>query len=149
MVPYTSPEVKCAECEKWLLVTSDENFGHRLHVVPHDCRVKPKIICLCGSSRFVREMAVIGWEFEKDGNIVLGLHLLPIDYPNCPPDHLAEHENVKEKMDELHKRKIDLSDEIFVVNINGYIGESTKSEIEYANVHNKKVIFLEPLKLST
>ena len=48
-------------------------------------------------------------------------------------------------LDEMHKRKIDMSDEIFVINKNGYIGSSTKSEIEYAITTNKKVNYLEPL----
>ena len=46
-------------------------------------------------------------------------------------------------LDDMHKRKIDMSDEIFVINVGGYIGESTKSEIEYAKKHNKKVNYLE------
>jgi hypothetical protein len=80
-------------------------------------------------------MAVIAWLLEKEeGAIVLGLHLLPWWYPNIDniPDHLAEHENCKEQLDELHMRKIDLADEVFVVNQHGYIGNSTKREIDYA-----------------
>ena len=46
-------------------------------------------------------------------------------------------------LDDMHKRKIDMADEIFVINVGGYIGESTKSEIEYAKAHNKKVKYLE------
>lgn len=52
---------------------------------------------------------------------------------------------VKEMLDDIHKRKIDLSDEIFVINPNGYIGESTKSEIEYAHKNYKRVRYLEPV----
>ena len=51
----------------------------------------------------------------------------------------------KEMLDDMHKRKIDMADEIFVINKNGYIGESTKSEIEYAIKHNKKVNYLEKI----
>ncbi len=77
-------------------------------------------------------MAVCGWFIERDEHaIVMGLHLLPMWYGDFP-DHLAEHEDVAETMDELHRRKIDLSDEIFVVNWDDYIGQSTKGEIEYA-----------------
>ena len=47
-------------------------------------------------------------------------------------------------LDNMHKRKIDMADEIFVINVGGYIGASTKSEIEYAKSTNKKVNFLEP-----
>lgn len=105
----------------------------------------PEIICLCGSSRFVSEMAVIAWEFEKDGKIVLGLHLLPADYPGVPTDHLAEAEGVAARMDELHLRKIDLADRVLVVDIGGYIGESTSREILYAEKNGKPVRYLEPL----
>lgn len=49
----------------------------------------------------------------------------------------------KEMLDDMHKRKIDLADEIFVINVGGYIGESTKSEIEYAKATGKKVNYLE------
>ena len=51
----------------------------------------------------------------------------------------------KEMLDDMHKRKIDMADEIFVINVNGYIGDSTRSEIEYAEVHGKKVNYLEPV----
>ena len=52
----------------------------------------------------------------------------------------------KTMLDDIHKRKIDMSDEIFVINVGGYIGESTKSEIEYAKLTNKKVNYLEPIE---
>lgn len=79
-------------------------------------------------------MAVCAWLLEKkEQAITMGLHLLPIWYSKDLPDsHLAEHEGVATEMDELHKRKIDLADEIFVVNRGYYIGESTRSEIDYA-----------------
>lgn len=98
---------------------------------------KPRVIVCCGSSKFVDIMAVTAWLIERDEQaIVMGLHLLPVWYlspsKELPADHIAEHEGVAEAMDELHKRKIDLADEIFVINHNDYIGESTASEIEYA-----------------
>lgn len=91
----------------------------------------PNIICLCGSSRFVAVMAVLAWQLEKRGNIVLSLHLLPSWY-TTKADHQAEHEGVAEFMDDLHLRKIDLADEVIVVDVDGYIGESTVREIQYA-----------------
>ena len=54
-------------------------------------------------------------------------------------------EGVKEMLDDMHKRKIDMADEIFVINKNGYIGSSTKSEIEYATKTNKEINYLEPI----
>ncbi len=79
--------------------------------------MKPEIVCLCGSSRFVDIMAVVAWLIERDeGKIVMPLHLLPHWYPDVPAHHLAEAEGVAEKMDELHLRKIDLADEIGAAN---------------------------------
>jgi hypothetical protein len=95
---------------------------------------KPKVITLCGSSRYCDIMAVCAWLLEKhEKAITMDLHLLPPWYcQDNIPDHLAEHEGVADQMDELHLRKIDLSDEIFVVNFNDYIGESTTKEVKYA-----------------
>jgi hypothetical protein len=105
---------------------------------------QPKVITLCGSSRFVDIMAVVAWILERDeGAIVMGLHLLPWWYsPDLPADHLAEHENVASKMDELHLRKIDRSQEIIVIDENNYIGDSTRREIEYAKNTGKAVKYL-------
>jgi len=75
----------------------------------------------------------------------LGLHLLPAWYEGGVEDHQAEAEGVAEKMDELHLRKIDLADKVLVVNINGYIGESTAREIVYAKAHAKPVAYVEPI----
>ena len=111
---------------------------------------KPLITCLCGSSRFVDIMAVVGWLLERDeGKIILSLHLLPRWYPNAPEHHLAEAEGVADQLDELHLRKIDIADEIFVIDWHGYIGESTSREIEYATANNRPVRYLtkEPLYL--
>lgn len=101
---------------------------------------KPKVVVLCGSSKFVEIMAVTAWLIERDElAITMGLHLLPQWYAKNIPDHLAEHESCAKEMDELHLRKIDLADEIFVVDWDGYIGESTRKEIEYAEKHSKRV----------
>ena len=51
----------------------------------------------------------------------------------------------KKMLDDMHKRKIDMSDYIYVINVGGYIGESTKSEIDYAELHDKTVKYLEPI----
>ena len=105
--------------------------------------LRPKIICLCGSTRFTYEMAAKSWELAKQGVIALGWNIL-LDgpaFPNGGESHGAEAEGVKEQIDELHKRKIDLCDEVFVLNIGGYIGESTRSEIEYAVKIGKPVSY--------
>lgn len=104
--------------------------------------ILPKIVCLCGSSRYADVMAVCAWIIEREEKaITMGLHLLPGWYGgDIPiPDHLAEHEGVAQAMDELHLKKIDLADEIFVVNRDDYIGESTNKEIQYAQKHDKTI----------
>lgn len=103
---------------------------------------KPKMVCLCGSSKFVDIMAVCAWFIERDEfAITTGLHLLPSWYTNVA-DHLAEHEGVASRMDELHLRKIDIADEVFVVNYDFYIGESTRREIKYAKEAGKTIRYL-------
>jgi hypothetical protein len=121
-----------------------------------------KIICLCGSTRFTEQMMIKSWELAKLGIIALGWNVLPDSYVPVPSrcalggeyadrkdalhieSHGAEAEGLKEQIDELHKRKIDLSDEVYVLNIGGYIGESTRSEIDYAGTHGKPVVYQEP-----
>ena len=95
---------------------------------------KSKVIVLCGSSRFCQIMAVCAWLIERDEQaITMALHMLPEWYSaDLPDSHLAEHEGVASAMDELHMRKIDLADEVFVVNHGDYLGKSTKNQIEYA-----------------
>ena len=106
-------------------------------------KTKPEIVVLCGSSRFVDVMATAAWLIERDeGKITMGLHLLPQWYTSVK-DHLAEAEGVAEQMDELHLRKIDLASEIFVVNLNDYIGESTAREIQYAKNRGIEIRYLE------
>lgn len=104
---------------------------------------RPRIICLCGSTRFIEQFAITTWELEREGFIVLGCTLLPMWYCQVP-SHFGEATGTKEQCDELHKRKIDLADEVLVLNIGGYIGESTRSEIEYAARLGKPVRYVEP-----
>ena len=102
---------------------------------------KPKVVVLCGSSKFCQIMALCAWLIERDEQaITTGLHLLPEWYSSdLPHSHLAEHEGIALEMDELHMRKIDLADEVFVVNYGDYIGDSTKNEIEYAQANSKPI----------
>ncbi len=99
----------------------------------------PKIVVFCGSSKFCDVMAVCAWLVEKHENaITMGLHLLPYWYTDAE-DHLAEHEGVADQMDELHLRKIDLATEVFVINFDDYIGESTARETKYAKDRGLKI----------
>jgi hypothetical protein len=103
------------------------------------------IICICGSSRFAEYHAIARWLFERDGKtICIMINYLPQHYAESEfgvgkNDHFAEASGRKEILDELHKRKIDISDAIFVVDIDGYIGESTRSEMEYAEKLNRPI----------
>lgn len=95
-----------------------------------------KIITICGSMKFVREMMEISEKVELQGNVVL----IPIYNPSRPNKEAFTNEEVL-ILDKLHRERIKLSDAILVVNVNGYIGSSTKSEIEYAKSLNKEVIY--------
>lgn len=105
---------------------------------------KPEIVCICGSSRFIGMMAVKAWEFEKMGVLTLSCHLLPSWYTDVP-HHLAEAEGVAEILDTLHLRKIDMADRIFIMNSEGYIGERTAFEIEYAKAQGKPIEYSQPM----
>lgn len=105
---------------------------------------KPKVVCFCGSTRFAEHFMVERWKLEKQGIITLGINILPDGYFGEQNHHGAEQEGVKHILDELHKRKIDLSDEVFILNVGGYIGESTRGEIEYAELVGKPIKYLEP-----
>lgn len=100
-----------------------------------------KIITLCGSTRFKEQFLETQKRLTLEGCIVISVGLF---------GHAGDGEvwkpGVKEMLDDMHKRKIDLADEIFVINVGGYIGESTKSEIAYAQETGKKVNYLEHIQ---
>ena len=104
---------------------------------------KYKVITLCGSTRFKDEFESVQRKLTLEGNIVLSVGLFSHAEENGE-DWVKN--GIKEMLDDIHKRKIDMSDEIFVVNVGGYIGSSTKKEIEYAISQNKKVNYLEGIK---
>ena len=128
--------VMCSKCGMFKWDHDDFLVPYRkagIVAAPLTTPERPKIVVLCGSTRFVDIMAVVGWIIERDeGAIVMGLHLLPAWYPDCPGDHAGEAEGVKEQFAELHLRKIDMADEVFVVNYQDYLGESTQNEVNYA-----------------
>ncbi len=100
---------------------------------------KYKIITLCGSTKFKDEFIAEQKRLTLEGNIVISVGLF-----GHSGDDEVWNESTKEMLDDMHKRKIDLADEIFVVNVGGYIGSSTKSELEYAIKTGKIVKFLIP-----
>jgi hypothetical protein len=99
---------------------------------------KYKVITLCGSTKFKDEFLIEQKRLTLEGNIVISVGLFGHN-----GDDEVWTENIKKMLDDMHKRKIDMADEIFVINKNGYIGSSTKSEIEYALKTNKKVNYME------
>lgn len=88
-----------------------------------------KIITLCGSTKFKDDFFEAQERLTLEGNIVISVGLF--GHADKKYDTVITDE-VKEMLDDLHKRKIDLSDEIYVINKNGYIGSSTKLESVYA-----------------
>ena len=101
-----------------------------------------KVITLCGSTRFKEQFLEAQKRLTLEGNIVISVGL----FGHSGDDEVWT-EGTKEMLDDMHKRKIDMADEIFVINVDGYIGSSTRSEIEYALRHGKKVSALCPIDL--
>ena len=98
---------------------------------------KYNVITLCGSVKFKEEFERVKEEMTLAGNIVL----TPNFFHSIKKEEIKR--ETKNMLVEMHKQKIDMSDEIYVINVGGYIGESTKSEIEYAKMKNKKISYLE------
>ncbi len=101
-----------------------------------------KIITLCGSTKFKEDFIKAQEQLTLKGNIIISVGLF---------GHADGHyktiltDEIKLMLDDMHKRKIDMADEIFVVNVNGYIGSSTKFEIEYAKSTGKIIRYLEDI----
>ena len=106
---------------------------------------KYPVITLCGSTRFKDQFMEVQKKLTLEGNIVISVGLFGHSgdaevWENMDEGTLTA---TKEMLDDIHKRKIDMSDGIFVINVGGYIGESTRSEIEYAKAHGKSIQYLE------
>ncbi len=118
----------------------DESVRQSVSKFQHQLEKQPTIICYCGSLRVALE-AFKRAEYQSvlDGNIALLPCCMFVDIQR---EYGAE-SDYKQKADELHKRKIDICDEVFVLNVGGYIGDSTRSEIEYATKIGKPIKYLE------
>ncbi len=100
---------------------------------------KRKVVTLCGSVRFWDKIQEMNERLELENEyVVIGItpHVMNRDF--------TKHE--EDILDELHRVKIDLSDAIFVVNVDGYIGKSTSEEIAYAKEKGKEIIYLEDIE---
>ena len=104
-----------------------------------------KVITLCGSTRFKDEFMEAQKRLTLEGNIVISVGLFGHSGDNEVWEGMDEDTLTATKimLDDMHKRKIDMADEIFVINVGGYIGSSTRSEIEYARSTGKPVRYME------
>lgn len=94
------------------------------------------VITLCGSTRFKTQFEEMNKKLTLEGHVVLSVGVF-----GHAGDVITDEQ--KEMLDNIHKRKIDMSDAIFVINLSGYLGQSTLSEIAYAIEHGKQVIYME------
>ncbi len=107
---------------------------------------KYPVVTLCGSTRFKDAFLQAQKELTLKGNIVLSVG----SFGHSGDSEVWEGMNegtltkTKEMLDDMHKRKIDMADRIFVINVGGYIGSSTRSEIAYAKAQGIPVDYLEP-----
>jgi len=109
---------------------------------------RPKVYTLCGSSRFPEAFHLVNAHLSMCGHIVISLGLFGhADEPRGARFLTSDGDETKPekvKLDQLHFHKIDLADSIFIVNVGGYIGASTRREIAYAKAHGKQVEWLFP-----
>jgi len=99
--------------------------------------MKPTIVCLCGSTKFKEAYEKVTMEESLKDNIVLSVGCFTNN------DKIDLNDTEKQRFDDLHKKKIDMADEIIILNVKGYIGESTKSDILYAKESGKLIRYLE------
>lgn len=100
---------------------------------------KYKVVTLCGSTRFKDDFLRIQRDLTLSGYIVISVGL----YGHADGEYeTGINEEIKIMLDDMHKRKIDMSDEVFIINRDGYIGESTRSEIDYAIKAGKTVKYM-------
>lgn len=120
--------------KKSILENKNKNEKIKMSIV----KAKYNVITLCGSIRFKNEFMKVQEELTLDGNIVF----IPNFFNNLKGEINKE---TKKMLDEMHRQKIDMSNEVYVINCGGYIGESTKSEIEYAKANGKMISYLEDI----
>jgi len=107
---------------------------------------KPIVVCLCGSTRFMDAFFDEGWKETLAGKIVLSVGVCKHADEDGAHGGEALGQDVADMLDELHLRKIDLADEVLILNVGGYIGESTGNELAYAKAKGKRIRYLEPIE---
>lgn len=132
-------KTKCAEC-KQEFETEHNPAVYPLGLLCPECRPRPTIVCLCGSTKFKQEFVTANFRETMEGKIVLSVGW----FSHTDGNIFTPSADEKKSLDELHKRKIDLADEVLILNVGGYIGESTRSELEYAKRKGKVIRYLHP-----
>ena len=108
-------------------------------------KIRPTIVCLCGSTRFLDAFRKANSEETLAGRIVLSIGCdIRTDTEIFGGLTKEEVTDVKQQLDELHKRKIELADEVLILNVGGYVGESTYNELVHARALSKRIRWLEP-----
>lgn len=133
----SNPDLECVNCDQkaWLCDTSPPQS--------RDERAGPEIVCLCGSTRFAEAWKTATRELSLAGKIVLSVGVML----HAGDEPIRDDGPEKRGLDELHLRKIDLSDSVLVLNVGGYIGESTRREVGYAESIEKPIAYLEPVDI--
>lgn len=101
-----------------------------------------KVITLCGSTQFKNEFMYVQKELTLQGNIVLSVAV----FTGSDDEDIiyrSDYDKIRQRLIDIHRKKIDMSDAIYVVNPGGYIGSQTRDEIIYAIINNKEVMYLE------
>jgi hypothetical protein len=107
---------------------------------------RPEIVVLCGSTRFGEAFRTANLRLTLAGHIVLSIGCDTKSDDDLASAGVVFDQALKDRLDELHKRKIDLADRVLVLNVGGYCGESTRSEIEYAEKLGRPIDYLEPVQ---
>lgn len=142
--PYVhldTEKAKLTVCDSWQSQNTTRSRQPKSKIIHH---YRPTVVCLCGSTRFSKAFQRANLDETLKGRIVLTIGCdMRSDadvFADKSPDELSE---IKARLDELHLRKIDMADEVLILNVDGYIGESTRRELMYATQRGKRVRFLE------
>lgn len=137
---------KCPDCGIEKITDGFDLFVQLCHLCEAELNQisLPTIVCLCGSTRFWRTFQQAGLQETLAGKIVLSIGAASgtddEHFGNLPRE---EYDRVKENLDQLHLRKIDLADEVLILNVDGYMGESTRRELAYARSLGKPIRYWE------
>lgn len=117
------------------------------HQAPQPAEPEAKVITLCGSTRFEAEFAEVNQRLTMDGCVVISLGMFSL--PDLPDyDWTADSSDLKGRLGGVHLQKIRMADEVYIVDPGGYVGESTRREIAYAESLGKPVRYLSRERLA-